>query len=316
MTQPAVVSFPESQISLLDAFTRSLNSPLTRDVYTREVEAFVSWLGGRDELTCRARDVEAYRAYREEAGDSPATIAKRMSALSSFYAFAMREEAIGHNPAAQARRPKVSDASPRQGLSPSQVEAMLAAAARGSTPLSGLRDTALVAMLAYQITRLGETLGLRVEDIGEELGHRVAVLRRKHHKVMRVPLAAPTWQALHAWIRAAGLVEGPVFIPVDQKGVSHKGEAVSSQAAEKIVKRIAARAGLDPTKVHPHLFRHGGITTALDQKVPLAEVQDHAGHSDPKTTRRYDNHRGRLSNPTPHILADAYAALGQAPQRP
>lgn len=306
MTQLAIVAFPESQVSLLDAFTRSLNSDLTRSVYTREVEAFDAWLGDKAVLTCRARDVEAYRAYREAEGDSAATIAKRLSALSAFYTFAMREDEIGYNPAAQARRPKVSDTSPRQGLSPREVEAMLHAAAQGPTPLAGLRDVALVSMLAFQITRLRETLDLQIGDLGEELGHRVATLRRKHHKIMRVPLAAPTWQALSTWVQAAQLSQGPVFLPVTQLGTPCPGKAMSSQAAEKIVKRIAAKAGLDPAKVHPHLFRHGGITAALDQKVPLAEVQDHAGHADPKTTRRYDSHRGRLNNPTGHVLAGIY----------
>lgn len=59
--------------------------------------------------------------------------------------------------------------------------------------------------------------------------------------------------------------------------------------AWKMVRRIALRASLDSAiEIRPHSLRVAFITGARDAGVPLEDVQDAAGHTDPRTTRRYD----------------------------
>jgi integrase len=150
---------------------------------------------------------------------------------------------------------------------------------------------------------------LRVADFGEEQGQRIAVVHGKGGKVARVPLAGTTVGAITDWLQGAGLHAGPVFVPVRRDGgVSLPTSALSRQAAVDIVGAIAARAGL--RHIHPHLFRHGAITAALDADVPLHLVQDFARHADPRTTRRYDSHRQSLRNPTAHTLANKLVGKG------
>jgi integrase len=61
-----------------------------------------------------------------------------------------------------------------------------------------------------------------------------------------------------------------------------------------MIRRLAARAGLEAAgQVSPHSLRVAFITGAREAGVPLEDVQDAAGHADPRTTRRYD--RGRHS---------------------
>jgi integrase len=164
-----------------------------------------------------------------------------------------------------------------------------------------LRDRALLIALVVQAWRLGELVGLRVEDLAEEQGHRVASIRGKGGTVLRVPLAA-TVDAISTWTRAAEITTGPVFVPVLRGGHVVPGAPMSPHSAWKRVGFLARKAGIT-RRVHPHLFRHTSITVALANGVPLHQVQDHARHRDPRTTHRYDPHRNLLPNPSLHVIA-------------
>lgn len=303
-TQTAqIVAFPEVQVGLKDAFIRGLPSAATRKVYRQALDAFELFIGS-DILAVTRRDVEAYRAHLEQQGRAPATVTKVMSALSSFHGFAVAEGVIDRNPTASARRPKVPDVSPRRALSQAEVRALVAAA--DVSTMIGLRDRALLVTLAVQGWRISEALGLKVEDLAEEGGHRVATITGKGNKIARVPLAAATWSAIQDWIGQAGIVVGPVFTAVNKGGEVVHVEAVSPQSAWKRLGLLARRAGIGRA-LHPHLLRHTAVTHALAAGVALHQVQDFARHADPRTTRRYDSHRNSLNNPAPHVLA---ASLG------
>ena len=56
-----------------------------------------------------------------------------------------------------------------------------------------------------------------------------------------------------------------------------------------MIRRLAARAGIETAgQISPHSLRVASITGAREAGVPLEDVQDAAGHADPRTTRRYD----------------------------
>ena len=297
-----IVPFPENRIGMVEAFLRGLPSNPTRRVYRHTLRCMDGYMGNRPLVSATRRDIEGYRSHLEELGRAPSTIAKHLAALSGFFAFAEDEGVIDRNPAARARRPKVPDVSPRQGLSSDEVRALLSVPDPGT--LVGLRDLALVRVLAIQGWRISEALGLRVEHLGDEQGHKTATIKGKGGKVARVPLAAAVWTAITSWTSAAEITVGPVFAGVKKGGEVIPGRAISSQSAWKRIRFLAGKAGID-RDIHPHLFRHGCVTTALAAGVPLHQVQDFARHSDPRTTRRYDSHRNSLANPTPHVLAAA-----------
>lgn len=293
--------FPEAAVGLTSAFLRGLPSEATRTVYDRAIRQFEGFHGG-DVLGATRRDIEAYRAHLEALGRAPATVAKSMAALTGLLDFALDEGLVERNAARSARRPTVPTISPRQGLTTVEVRALLDAL--DPTTLIGRRDRALLLLLAVQAWRISEALGLHVEDLGEEGGHRVATITGKGNKVCRVPLAATTWQGLREWIDAADLNGGPILVAVAKGGQVVPGRAMSPQSAWRRIRRIGKQAGLT-RPIHPHLFRHGAATALLDQGVPLRDVQDHLRHADPRTTRRYDSHRLSLNNPSPHVLASA-----------
>jgi site-specific recombinase XerD len=293
--------FPETAVNVTSAFLRGLPSEATRAVYDRAIRQFSDFHGG-EVLKATRRDVEAFRAHLEALGRAPATIAKSMAALTGLFDFAVDEGIVERNPARSARRPKVPSVSPRQGLSTNEVRALLDALDLDTH--IGRRDRVLVLLLAVQAWRISEALGLRVEDLGEESGHRVATITGKGSKVCRVPLAATTWQALREWLDATNLDSGPILVPVLKGGRVQPGRAISPQSAWRRIRHLGELAGLSRA-IHPHLFRHGAATALLDKGVPLRDVQDHLRHADPRTTRRYDSHRMSLNNQSPHVLASA-----------
>jgi integrase/recombinase XerD len=73
-------------------------------------------------------------------------------------------------------------------------------------------------------------------------------------------------------------------------------------AADRIVKRLARRAGINK-RISPHSLRHSFITAAMDAGVPLRDVQEAASHADPRTTMRYDRGRQSLDRHATYIVA-------------
>jgi integrase/recombinase XerD len=70
----------------------------------------------------------------------------------------------------------------------------------------------------------------------------------------------------------------------------------------ELVRRLARVASIQSwQRLSPHSLQHSAITVAFDAGATLRDVQDYAGHNDPRTTRRYDHSRDSLTAtpPTP-----------------
>jgi len=109
-------------------------------------------------------------------------------------------------------------------------------------------------------------------------GHRTLTITRKGGKVVTIPLAPRTAQAID--LAVGGRTDGPVFLAAD-------GRRLDRHGAGRIVRKVARRAGISRA-ITPHTLRHAFITAALDAGMPLRDVQEAASHADPRTTMRYD----------------------------
>ena len=86
---------------------------------------------------------------------------------------------------------------------------------------------------------------------------------------------------------------------------------MTEHGAWRLVRRLARRAELPAAdRLSPHSLRHSAITAALNAAVRLRDVQDFAGHADPRTTRRYDRSRNSLDRHATYALA---SRLGRGP---
>lgn len=257
------------------------------DAYARQLETAPTLVrvkgGRRGELAPTGRPL------------SPSGRAQALSAAGSFYTYAARIGAVPADPFAAVARPSIDpDHSPTEGLTQDET-ARLLATARDWSP----RSYALVALLYLLGPRVDEVLALNVGQLGYNRGHRTLPLRRKGGRIQAVPVPPLALDALLTHLDSRA--DGPLF-------ATSTGRRWSEPEVWKHLRVLARRAGLPQADtIKPHALRHGFITDALDQGVPLHEVQDAAGHRDPRTTQRYNRRRGRLDGHPAYTVAATMA---------
>lgn len=224
-----------------------------------------------------------------------ATVARRLSALSAFYAYAITENVLASSPVANVRRPRVGTDSTTSALTAKELAAVLSAA-----QTHGLRSFALVSVLAYSGVRISEALGANVASLTVDGGHRVLRIVRKGGKTGTVVLPPAASEVLGAYVGER--TTGPLFLAADGQS-----RYVYTSAVEQL-KRLSKAAGIDdPKRISAHSFRHSFATESLGAGVPLQDVQDALGHADPRTTRRYDRARRDLSRSPGYAMAAVIA---------
>jgi integrase/recombinase XerD len=292
------------------AWLRSRRSEHTRRAYFRDLADWLAWCETTrlDPRAALRGDLDAYTAARCERL-SPASLGRRLSVLSSWYAYLQSNGVTDANPVQAVDRPEVNrDASPTVGLSGEQVAAFMRAA-RAGKGRAVRRDAALLAMLAELGLRVGEALALDVTDLRHNRGHRTVRVTGKGGKVRELPIPAPLARDLDAYLAerahtggvAVDDLAGPLF-------VTATGRRVDQPAVFRLVRRTARAARLPAAEqLSPHSLRHTVATAALDAGAPLRDVQDMLGHADPRTTRRYDRSRGSLDRSPAYLIATLFA---------
>jgi site-specific recombinase XerD len=186
----------------------------------------------------------------------------------------------------------------------------LVAAADTDTGAQALRTAAVVRLLLHNALRVDEACAADIADLGEDCGHRVLRVVRKGGRKAKIPLTPATVAALEAYLadraRRAGAGEwrqlsGPLL-------ATATGGRLRQSHLWELVRRLARAAGVGAwEQLSPHSLRHSAITFALDAGASLRDVQDCAGHKDPRTTRRYDHSRDSLDRNAAYAVA-AYLA--------
>ncbi|MFF7884323.1 tyrosine-type recombinase/integrase [Streptomyces sp. NPDC020794] len=301
---------------LAGAWVARQRSANTRKAYVRRFRMWEAYARGAGVHPLKATLplADAYSRYLETAptlvrvkggrrgetaptGDplSPAGRAQALSAAGSFHTYAARLGAVPADPFAAVSRPDIDpDHSPTEGLTQDET-ARLLETARDWSP----RSYALVALLYLLGPRVDEVLALNAEQLGYDRGHRTLPLRRKGGRIQAVPVPPLALDALLTHLD--GRQSGPLF-------TTSSGRRWSEPEVWKHLRVLARRAELpQASSIKPHVLRHGFITDALEAGVPLHEVQDAAGHRDPRTTQRYNRRRGRLDGHPAYKVAAAMA---------
>ena len=271
----------------------------TRAAYRRDVATWLDWCAGKgvDPLRATFLDVNFYARDLEAKPLAAASVARKLSGLSSWYDFLVKLRAVSSNPVGGADRPHVDrDHSTTFGLTPAEVGDLLKAASR-----AGRRHRAMLTLLADLGLRVGELVGLDLTDLGLERGHRTVRFVGKGGKARRRALTPGAAAALDDYLQERGTEPGPLFR-------TSTGGRVDRHAVFRMVRRLAEDAGIaEAARLSPHSLRHAFATAARDEGVPLEDVQDAMGHADPRTTRRYDRDRYNLDRDPAYTIAAARA---------
>jgi len=269
------VQLAESIHRFLDELARlRLASAHTVDSYRRDLEQFVQHHGDGDLSAIRRRDVEGWLVAQHSAGRSPATLARRLSALRSFLEWTIERQLLRDNAADGVRPPKLPKRLPRN-LPPEQTALLLNDGDSGSEA----RDLALIALLYGCGLRVSETVGLDLADL--DLSGREVRVVGKGRKERIVPLPEGVVPLLNGWLneRTQTLAAGPLFI-------NRRAGRLTSRSVQRMLKTRALATGAD-ISVTPHRLRHSFATHLLAGGVDLRAIQELLGHASLATTERY-----------------------------
>ncbi|MGD9690960.1 MAG: tyrosine recombinase XerC [Phycisphaerales bacterium] len=237
-------------------------------------------------LDASSDDVRAFLAKLGEMSYSPATMARKIATLRSFYKWAERRGVAPTNPMTAIRTPKQGKRLPK-AISVEQIEKLLVAPS--DRDVLGLRDRAMLETLYSTGLRVSELVDLNVEDL-DEAGEALRV-RGKGKRERLVPLGSHALASVRRFVamvpsdpRFAALWSGknpgtPLFM-------NKHGGRLSSRSVRRKLDKYLKEAGMDPT-ISPHTLRHSFATHLLENGADLRSVQELLGHQSLSTTQVY-----------------------------
>ncbi len=275
MTHPALDPFLEYLV-----VERGL-AQNTLEAYRQDLTRYTEYLAARGKAPERLDrgDVPRYLLSLREAGLSPRSVARHLSAIRRFHRFLAGAGGAAEDPTAhvEAGRPwrRLPDV-----LSPAEVERLLTASP--ASPLE-LRDQAMLELMYASGLRVSELVGLRLGDADLEVG--IVRVMGKGSKERLVPLGEVAAASLGAYLSRGrpALAKGrpsPVLF------MGRHGRGITRQMFWQILKRRARAAGIQ-RRVSPHTLRHSFATHLLERGADLRSVQLMLGHADIGTTQIY-----------------------------
>ena len=222
-------------------------------------------------LTADDKDIQNYLSSLDE---KPSSIARKASALRSFYKFLMLEKIITKNPTANLELPKRGRALPKY-LSPQEIELLISSAGDIKT---SVRLRCMLELLYASGLRVSELCELPLSaNLGDKL-----LIHGKGAKERLVPMHEAAQDALRKWLELRGDNDSKYVFPTNASS-GH----ITRDGFFKILKKCAVLAGIDPHRVSPHVLRHSFASHLLANGANLRVIQTMLGHEDISTTQIY-----------------------------
>ncbi len=277
----------------LAAFLEMISSergaaPNTLDAYERDLSDFLSFLDirARAPLAANAKDIQAYLAHMTAEGLAATSRARRLSSVRQYFKFLAAEGLIVTDPASGLSGPKRQRALPRT-LSVAEVDRLLEASAKRSAGQEGrnlfrvLRFHCLLEILYATGMRVTELVSLPRSVLRGD--RRILTIKGKGGRERLVPLNPAAREALDKYLVVSGRFDNSQWLFASKAAEGH----VTRQGFAQDLKDVAQDAGLDGTRVSPHVLRHAFASHLLDRGADLRAVQQLLGHADISTTEIY-----------------------------
>ncbi|MFH0943692.1 MAG: tyrosine recombinase XerC [Planctomycetota bacterium] len=231
--------------------------------------------------------IRHYREGRDGLGErAKSSMARKISALRSFFRFLLEHAGLDENPAAAVRRPKRDRPLPK--FLEEKEMARLLKAPEGDS-FRAVRDRALLELLYSTGVRVAELVGANLGDL--DLLEGSLLVRGKGRKERLCVVGGPALEALQAYIdqRETRLAEqgrrSQALFLNNRRGPAGLGR-LTDRSVRRLLKEYLAAAGLDPT-TSPHTIRHSFATHLLNRGANLRLVQEFLGHQNITTTQIY-----------------------------
>jgi integrase/recombinase XerD len=269
---------------------RSL-SPHTVSAYRNDLRQFAEFLdaegarNGGAAVPVSGVDREllgGYFLHLRERGYSPATIARKVAALKSFFHYLRRAGEIAADPTDGIGSPEVKKAPP-VAISADAVQALISYAEQRDTP-EGRRASAMLRLMYATGMRVSELVTLDVSDIDFE--QRTVRVAGRGSRARVLPLDEAVLAATRDYLDharqflARNAPDQPALV------LNHRGQRLTRQGFWLIMKSLVRESGLQLT-VTPHTLRHSFATRQIDEGRALEELRQLLGHASISTTQVY-----------------------------
>ena len=258
-------------------------SPQTVQTYEESLRAFESYLTFRDnELSMDSVDTDLIRDWMEslmDKGNSASTINKNLSALRSFYRFALRRGLVEKDPAHAVTGPKKSKPLP-QFLREGEMDRLLDGLEWDSS-FNNVRARTILLLFYEAGLRRSELIGLDDKDVDFEAAQLKVTGKRNKQRI--VPFGAELAETLKNYKAKRqeefGQTNGALFL-------SDKGERISGAMVYQIVRKYLSMV-TSLKKRSPHVLRHTFATAMLNNGAGLETIKSLLGHESVSTTEIY-----------------------------
>jgi integrase/recombinase XerC len=261
-------------------------SPHTLRAYEREIAGFVGFargemgLGHPREVT--PATVRAFLAQLHSRRLAKVSVQRALAALRTYMRFLGREGVVEANPARVVPTPRAPKPLPEVVGAPQLAELLDALPATSV----GRRDRAALEMLYAAGLRVGELVGLDLDDV--DLSRRLVRVIGKGNKERVVPFGTKAELAIRSYLpdRAAWRHQGKIADGEEPLLVNQRGGRLSDRSMRRILDAAVQHVALIH-RLHPHALRHAFATHLLEAGMDLRAIQELLGHASLSTTQRY-----------------------------
>jgi len=254
-----------------------------------DVRQFLQYLEQREQgKPLEEADYYSVRGFLASrfSNNASASLARKLSALRTFYQFLQGEGAVRQNPASFLASPK------REQKLPSFLsvdDAFRVVEAPGDDSFLRARDRAMLELLYGAGLRVSELVGLNRPDVHMDI--RVLRVWGKGRKERVVPFGRKAWEALNTYgqLRDRLLADrGPAAPPAEGEALflNRSGRRITARSVARRLDLYVRKLGL-PRHVSPHALRHSFATHLLEAGADLRTIQELLGHASLATTQRY-----------------------------
>jgi integrase/recombinase XerD len=275
----------------LEFFAVTIENPNTRAAYFHACRRFFAWCEekGLDELVAiEPMHVAAYiRAFGKDF-EKP-TVKQHLAAIRMLFDWLVVGQVVANNPTHSVRGPKHAVKRGKTPvLTPDQARKLLDSI--DVTTLVGLRDRALIAVMAYSFARVSAAVAMRVKDYYATRKRSWVRLHEKGGKRHEMPCHHNLEAYLDAYLQAAGMTDAkksPLFRSARGRTDELTESPMTRVDVWRMIRRRSSDAGLS-ADICCHTLRATGITAYLENGGTLENVQLMAAHESPRTTKLYD----------------------------
>jgi integrase/recombinase XerC len=251
-------------------------SPHTERGYLSDLEQFADFFGEIDIATIDHKALREFLGHLYKLKIKKSSIARKLSAVRSFFKYLNREGVLPNNPARLMSTPRREKRLPSV-LTVDDAQRLMDAPRQESS--SQFRDRAILETLYSTGVRASELTGINRDDINTD--DRLIRIRGKGRKERIVPIGKKALEAIDAYLAQKGrtLDASAVF-------TGPSGKRLTARSVQRILENYRKLLGLSRT-ASPHTLRHSFATHLLESGADLRAIQELLGHASLSTTQRY-----------------------------